>query len=159
VVKRQQERDVEVLLPSIRTLTGRQHELFFLFQTLIARHRPEGFGTLLDEDVAEAAATVAATLETAARGIIFEQTAATLPAERLAREIKTMLAEARQQGATIYDREAAIVLRAIEQGARTSGGAEGDGRAYLSLMGRILQSTAPQGAAPEEPSAGTIIVP
>ena len=29
-----------------------------------------------------------------------------------------MLAQMREQGATVYDREAAIVLRAIEQGAR-----------------------------------------
>ena len=38
VVKRQQERDVAVLMPTIRELTERQYQLFFLFQTAIARH-------------------------------------------------------------------------------------------------------------------------
>jgi hypothetical protein len=37
-VKRQQERDVAILLPTIRELTERQYQLFFLFQTTIARH-------------------------------------------------------------------------------------------------------------------------
>ena len=41
VVRRQQERDVARLLPTIRHLTERQHQLFFLFQTVITRHRPE----------------------------------------------------------------------------------------------------------------------
>jgi len=43
VVRRQQERDVAALMPTIRTLTERQHQLFFLFHSLIARHQPEGF--------------------------------------------------------------------------------------------------------------------
>ena len=53
VVKRQQERDVAMLLPTVRELTERQHQLFFLFQTAIARHTPEGFARLNDDDVAE----------------------------------------------------------------------------------------------------------
>jgi hypothetical protein len=66
--------------------------------------------------VAEAASTVAATLETAARGVIYDHPAQSLPAQRLATELKTMLAEMQQQGAKVYDREAAMVLRAIEKG-------------------------------------------
>ena len=72
-VKRQQERDVAVLLPTIRELTERQHQLFFLFHTAIARHKPEGFGRLQDDDVADAAAALAASFETAARGVIYER--------------------------------------------------------------------------------------
>ena len=70
--RRQQEADVARLLPTIQSLTERQHQLFFLFQSVIARHRPEGFARLVDSDVADAAAAVAATLETAARGVIYE---------------------------------------------------------------------------------------
>src|SRR5918999_1003181 len=72
VVRKQQERDVAVLLPTIQHLTERQYQLFFLFQTVIARHKPEGFARVVDEDVAEAAAAMAATLETAARGVIYD---------------------------------------------------------------------------------------
>lgn len=139
VVKRQQERDVAVLLPTIRNLTERQYQLFFLFQTLIARHKPEGFARLVDDDVADAAAAMAATLETAARGVIYEHTATSVVAQRLANELKTMLAEMREQGGTVYDREAAIVLRAIEQGARESRKWGGPDTAYLALVARLLQ--------------------
>src|SRR4249919_2918323 len=59
VVKRQQEHDVAILLPTIQGLTERQYQLFFLFQSLISRHTPHGFARLVDEDVAEAAGTVA----------------------------------------------------------------------------------------------------
>src|SRR5215470_15775800 len=114
VVKRQQEHDVAILLPTLHGLTERQHQLFFLFQSLIARHTPEGFSRLLDDDVAEAAAAVAATLETASRGVIYEHAAQSLPAQRLASEMKAMLAEMREKGVKVFDREAAIVLRAIE---------------------------------------------
>src|SRR5919106_5282190 len=55
VVRRQQERAVASLLPTIQHLTERQQQLFFLFQTVIARHKPEGFARVVDEDVAEAA--------------------------------------------------------------------------------------------------------
>src|SRR5215208_4568502 len=109
VVKRQQDHDVAILLPTIQGLTERQYQLFFLFQSVIARHTPEGFARLVDDDVADAAGAVASTLETAARGVIYEHSAQSRPAQRLAAEIKAMLAEMRQQGATVYDREAAIV--------------------------------------------------
>src|SRR6188474_1312226 len=108
VVKRQQEHDVAIL----QGLTERQQQLFFLFQSLIARHTPEGFSRLVDDDVAEAAGAVAATLETAARGVIYDHAAQSLPAQRLASEMKAMLGDMEKQGVRIYDREAAIVLRA-----------------------------------------------
>ena len=156
VVKRQQEHDVAILLPTIQSLTERQYQLFFLFQNLISRHVPQGFTRLVDDDVAEAASSVASTLETAARGVIYEHTAKSLPGQRLGAEMKTMLAEMRQQGATVYDREAAIVLRAIERGAREARKAEPGDAAYLTLMARLLyrnRSTPPAG---EQPS---LIIP
>src|SRR5688500_3512990 len=100
-VKRQQERDVAVLLPSIRHLTERQHQLFFLFHSAIARHTPQGFTRLVDEDIEQAAGAVAATLETAGRGVIYEHTAATLPAQRLATDLTELLGQIRAQGGTV----------------------------------------------------------
>src|SRR5688572_6017696 len=102
VVKRQQERDVAVLLPTIQHLTERQHQLFFIFHTLIARHQPEGFARLIDDDVAEAAATTASTLETAARGVIYDHRAQSPVAQKLAAEMKAMLEEMRQHGAPVF---------------------------------------------------------
>lgn len=165
VVKRQQERDVALLLPTIQHLTERQHQLFFLFHGVIARHTPAGFARLNDEDVAEAAGVAAATLETAARGVIYEHAAQSPVAQRLAREFGGLLEEMRTHGATVYDREAAIVLRAIEQGARDTGKvAGGDTAAYIALTGRLLQvNRAAAVEAPAEPSEpprqGTIVLP
>lgn len=159
VVRRRQERDVALLLPTIRHLTERQYQLFFLLHTLIARHRPQGFTRLVDADAAEAAAAVAATLETAARGVIYEHAPQGPPARALAAEIKTMLARMREQGATIFDSETAIVLRAIEQGARGTivpiEGATG----YLDLVARLLQAGGISDPAPEAAPASALIVP
>src|SRR5688572_21502080 len=139
-VKRQQERDVTILLPTIRELTERQYQLFFLFQTTIARHTPEGFNRLNDDDVADAAGSLAATFETAARGVIYEHAAGSTVARRLADDLKGMLDEMRAQGAKAFDHEIAVVLRAIERGAReTRKHADGGADAYLALMGRLLQ--------------------
>jgi hypothetical protein len=138
VVKKQQERDVAVLLPTISHLTERQHQLFFLIHSVIARHKPEALSRLLDEDVAQAAAAVAATLETAGRGVLYEHTPASLPAQRLAREITAMMAEVKAHGTRIYDGEAAVALRAIERGARDAHKHATDDTAYISLVGRLL---------------------
>lgn len=153
-VRRQQEADAAVLLPSIRELTERQYQLFFLFQNVIAQTRPEGFARLTDADVAEAAGTAAATFETAARGIIYEQSPQSPAARALVDGFKALLAQVREQGAAIFDREAAITLRAIETGARTVGGQSGGtDSAYIELMARLLQvkkapADSPQPASP-----------
>jgi hypothetical protein len=151
-VKRQQEQDVAVLIPSIRHLTERQYQLFFLFHTAIARHAPQGFTRLVDEDIEQAAGALAATLETAARGVIYEHTPAALPAQRLATELKTLVSQIRAQGGTVSDAEAAMTLRAIEQGARdTRKKGDGGDSSYGSLMGRLLQVRKAQATGPKEP--------
>src|SRR4030095_16666742 len=157
VVKRQQEHDVAILLPTLQGLTERQHQLFFLFQSLIARHTPEGFSRLVDDDVADAAGAIAATLETAARGVIYDHAAQSLPAQRLASEMKAMLADMEKQGVRICDREAAIVLRALEKGARETRKIEPGDASYLTLMARLLQRNRTTAQPAAEPSRSLII--
>ena len=167
VVRRQQERDVAMLLPTIRHLTERQYQLFFLFQTLVARHVPEGFARLVDDDVADAAGTFAATLETASRGVIYEHPPGSVLAQRLVVAMKAMLAQVKEQGATVYDREAAIVLRAIELGAREirkvsplpRAEPRGGDTAYLELVGRLLQVNRAAEASAAPPTASSLILP
>src|SRR5258705_13771202 len=93
IVRRQQEHDIDILMPTLQGLTERQHQLFFLFQSLIARHTPEGFARLLDDDVAEAAGAVASPLQTAARGVIYEHAARPLPGHRAPPPLPTMCAQ------------------------------------------------------------------
>lgn len=150
-VKRQQERDVAVLFPSIRKLTERQHQLFFLFHSAIARHTPEAFSRIVDDDVAQAAGSVASTLETAARGIVYEHNPSSLPAQRLATELTALLGQIRAQGGTVSDAEAAIALRAVEQGARDVKKLDGGETAYIALVARLLQVRRAQSAAAKEP--------
>jgi hypothetical protein len=134
-------------------LTERQHQLFFLFQSVIARSRPDGLARLTDEDVAEAASACAATIETAGKGVLYEHTPAALPAQKLAGEFRALLVQVREHGATVYDREAAIALRAIERGARTLTRPE-EQTAYLALMGRLLQVNKAAAPDAEQPKGG-----
>ena len=160
VVRRQQQRDVARLLPTIRHLTERQYQLFFLFHTAIARHKPEGFTRIVDSDAADAAAAMASTIETAARGVIYEHMPASKPAQSIAAALKGLLTQVRQQGATVYDTEAAVALRAIEEGARHVRAPEEGEAAYLELIARLLHvSGAGEQAQPEAPPATPLILP
>ena len=146
------------LLPTIRHLTERQYQLFFLFHSAIAQHRPDGFARLVDADVVEAAASLAATLETAARGVIYDHRPASIPAQSLTNALTTLLTQIREQGGTVYDREAAIALLAIEEGGRVVA-TPGDGdRGYLDLVGRLLHETAtPEPRTAPSPSGSPIL--
>jgi hypothetical protein len=159
VVKRQQERDVAVLLPTISHLTERQHQLFFVIHSVIARFTPDALSRLVDEDVADAAGAVAATLETASRGVLYEHKPTSLPAQRLAREISSMIEEVRTRGTRIYDGELAITLRAIERGARETRKLTGQDAAYIALVSRLLQVRSGQAPADEttQPSSSLIL--
>lgn len=162
IVKRQQERDVAMLLPTIRELTERQHQLFFLLQTAIARHTPDGFARLNDDDVASAAGALGATFETAARGVIYEHEPESPVARHLANDLRAMLDEMRKQGAKVYDHEIAVVLRAVENGAReVRRQSDGDAHSYLALMSRLLQVNrmAQSEPAKDQVAASSIVMP
>ena len=156
-VKRRQEADVLALLPSMEGLTERQQQLFFVFHGTIARHTRNTTAPLVDDDVAAAAAACATTLETASRGVIYEQQPAAAPAQRLAGELTVTLEQMRAQGPIIYDSEAARALRAIERGARVTRKTRPGDRAYLALMGRLLQVQQPPPAGQGEGRIQTII--
>ena len=73
-----------------------------------------------------------------------------MPAQRLATELTALLGQIRAQGGTVSDGEAAIALRAIEQGARdVKKTADGDETAYVALIARLLQVRRTQGGRPE----------
>ncbi len=113
----------------------------------------------MDDDVADAAGTFAATLETASRGVIYEHPPKSLLAQRLVTEMKTMLDEMKKQGATAYDREVAIVLRAIEQGAQEIRKVRPGDTAYLDLVARLLQVNRATEAAAAPGASSSLILP
>ena len=126
---------------------------------MISQHKPRGLARLVDSDIAEAASALAATIEIAGRGVIYDHAPQAPPAQALMADMKALLAQVREQGATVYDGETAIVLRAIEQGAGPDRAhADGD-TAYKDLIARLLQLTpAPQTPA-GAPPPGPLILP
>ena len=159
VVLRQQKQDVARLLPVLHSLDEPQQGAFFLLNSAILRHEPEGFARLSDDDVAAAATAVAATLETAARGIIYEHVPQSTVARKLAGEIKELLRQIREEGISIGDADAAEVLRAIAKGAeQMRGAAEGGATAYLTLIRRLLAAASESTAHESEPDAARSII-
>lgn len=141
VVLRQQQKDLGVILPMLQGLTESQSRLLLFFGSLIARHVPQDFQSLRDQDIAEAAATLASTFETAGKGIIYEHRAGTGPAQHLATGLRQSFTElVKDQSSAAFDRDAAIVLRRIEQTARDHAKVPGGGdTAYRDLLGRMLK--------------------
>lgn len=166
VVARQQERDFRFALSLVAKLPERSIQLFFVFLQTIRRSSHAALPTLLDADVAEGASALAATLETAARGIIYDHQATSLAAQRLAHDLGTTLAElARADKAPGLEREAALVLRRIAEGAKSAGEAFEDGdRAFLGFVER-LPAELPDAASataqppPEAAPSSRIIIP
>jgi hypothetical protein len=140
VVKRQIDRDVAVLMATVGRLSEQQLQLFFLLQSMVLSYKPEGVGRIIDTDVALATGALAGSLETASKGVIFEEATASVVAEGLRRAMRPVLDEIMKNSGARAEREVAFVLRAIERGAKHEGGhiPEGD-TSYLELVGRVFQ--------------------
>ena len=146
VVKRQIDRDVTVLMASVGPLTEQQLQLFFLLQSMVLSYKPEGLARLVDTDIALATGALAGSLESASKGVIFEEATASVVAEGLRRAMRPVLDEITKNSGSRAEREVAIVLRAMERGARHEGGHIPDGDAsYLDIVGRVFKQ-APQPA-------------
>jgi hypothetical protein len=161
-VMRQRQHDVSVLVQSMRDLNDRQSQLLFLVNTFLQRYEAPELQPVIDADVTEAAAALASTFETAARGVIYEHRPAGLPADRLAAALKPLIVEAGQNGGTAFERDAAVVLRRVEEASRAIAAADpSNRRAYLELLNRVLRKSdeveAPAGGASDDPPR--LIVP
>jgi hypothetical protein len=160
VAVRRQQRDVSLLLQHVRDLNQPQSELFLLMNTFLLRYEPPELQALVDDDVVEATAALAATYETAARGVIYEHRPAALPADRLATALRPLIAEAAKRGGASFDRDAAVVLRRIEEAARAVRAADpSNRRAYLDLLDRVLAKDDRPAARRGAESRSRLIVP
>ena len=167
VVQRQQNHDIALLLPVMNDLTERQYQFFLLFQSVVARHRSEPLRPLADDDVSVATASVASTLETASRGVIYEHSTTGVNAQELSAELKRVFGEVSGQmegPRSPLERDAAKALRAIEEASRGVGKVVGDEReGFLNLVRRVMKpdpTRVPHEDKAAEPgSGGLIIVP
>ena len=142
VVQRQQERDARFLLPVIDGLGRRQYQLFFVVQATIQRLAETDELPVNDDVVRDTAQALAATYETASKGIIYEHRPSSLPAERLARELKPLLEGKDGRGPVASERDLAEILRRVERAATDARKTlDGGTHAYLDLVGRLMRSS------------------
>ena len=145
----------------VRDFSDRQSQLFVLIATFLVRAGADAAALqpLLDEDVVDSMCSLASTYETSARGVIYEHRPASAPAQRLVTALKPLLAEAGKNGGTAFERDAAVVMRRLEQAAVDVRGADTGRRVFLDLLERIFAKASAQ--APESPSADEprLIVP
>jgi len=165
---RQQQRDFSALAHAMRDLSSRQSELLFLVFTFLNGYETPALQPIIDDDVAEAVGAIAATYETASRGVIYEHQPTSAPAARLASDLKPLLAEAGSRVGSSFDRDAAVVLRRVEEAVREmhrepaalqprSGQ---DRRAFLGLLERVMtRKTSDHDVPAETASSSRLIVP
>lgn len=155
--KRREERELLLVAAALQRTTQQQRAIFAFLQTAIAAHAKSAVPALLDRDVAEACAALASTFETAARGIIYEQQATGLPAQRLLTGLRQQIEQALHPSQRPVDRDLAIALRATETMASRAPMelAAGD-RSYLELIERKIAS-APDGDSEASPGSSLIV--
>jgi len=156
---RRQQQDFSIVAEMMRDLNRRQSELLFMILMFLNRYEPLELQPLIDDDVADTARALAATFETASRGLIYEHRPASRPAERLIVELKPLLAKAGEGGGSSFERDAAVVFRRLDESVRDRHTEEQtDRRAFLELLERVLAHAPADAAAPaNEPTR--LIVP
>jgi hypothetical protein len=163
VAVRQQQRDVGRFVQMMRDFSERQSQIFLLITTFLVRYEAPELQPLIDADVADAMTALAATFETASRGVIYEHRPASLPAERLVAGLRPLLAEAGKGGGSSFERDAAGVLRRVEEAVREVRGDDPENRrGFLDLLGRIVRKTdaeEPPDAENTGPARSPLIVP
>lgn len=142
-VRRQRERDLGFVMAMRDGMTETQSDLFLALLSFVAGLHADPLLKLQDDDVAEGAGALAATYETADRGLIYEHRPQSLLAQRFATDTKAFLASlvAEADGATArrVERDAAVVLRHLETGVRGARSVVDDGPATaLGFIARFL---------------------
>jgi hypothetical protein len=167
-VRRQQERDLGLLMAMHEGLSPAQSELFWAVLTFVVGFRGDPLMKVVDDDLSDGAAALAATYETAGRGVIYEHRPQSLIAQRFVSDLRGFLgtlAAKTQVAPSQVERDAAVVLRRLEVGARGARRTVDEGPATaLDAISRVVTHAAreaPAGTAaqPVEPPRSTIIMP
>jgi len=101
----------------IQTFTQQQNQIFLFLLLTVHRFRSKSSVRLLDEDIVEAANALAATLETASKGIIYEHRPTSLPAQSLTAELAKALKDLNERAERSLDGDSTIALRGIKRAA------------------------------------------
>ncbi len=160
VAKRQQERDLALLMPAIDRLSDSQGQMMSLVFSLAVRHGSAGLGSARDPEIVDGLSAMQATLETAGRGVIYQHRPATLPGQRLATDLATMVQDLAAKAGRSLDAEAAAVLarvtRLAEAVRKASPASE---TAFLDFVKRVVRTSERDGGAGQSSERPAIIVP
>lgn len=162
VVQRQQEMDRAIMLPLLQGLSERQARFFLMLAAVTSRHQSDTLQRLVDDDIAQAAGALAATLETAAKGIVYEHQPASLVASRLMAELKGVVDEVVKNAGSALERDAAIALRRIEHAAKTMATVKPNTNELQPFFARVLApppGSKPEAEAPAAPASSIILPP
>ena len=126
-----------------------------------SRHQPDALQKVVDEDIAQAAGALASTLETAAKGILYEHQPASLVAARLMPELKNVVDEVVKNAGSALERDAAIALRRIEHAAKMMVTVRPETNEFQQLLARVLTPAPGTQQEPETPAvpASSLIIP
>lgn len=158
---RQRRDDTSRLLHATRDLSERQSRAFLALVRFLGAYRAPELQPIADEDLAQAAGALASTLETAARGVIYEHRPDSPGAARLLVTLKPLIAEMNQPPLPGFDREVAVVLRRFEELARPAENDPPHTRRTIDLLSRTLTRIAETSPATEASNASEprLIVP
>jgi hypothetical protein len=135
-------------------LSEPRQQLFLFTLTLVDRFRGDGLDAAVDADVAAGLEALAASYDTAARGLIYEQRAPTAPAQRLATGIRSVFDELGRGRPTGFAADAAEVLRRLADRVRDVGASTpASPRVFLDLASRVARRFGAPGGAPDEVDA------
>ena len=153
-VRRQQERDLGFLMAMHEGLSPTQSDLFSAILTFVVGFSGDPLMKVVDDDLSDGAAALAATYETAGRGVIYEHRPQSLVAQRFVTDLQgflgTLAAETHVAPGHV-ERDAAVVLRRLEAGARGARRTVDEGPATaLDIISRVMTHAA------REAPAGTV---
>jgi hypothetical protein len=137
---RRHQQDVALLVRTLRDLNERQSRLFLLVARALIGYKELDLAALLDEDVADACTALASTLDTAARGVIYDHRPASAAADRLlTNALRPLLAKAKEAG--VAESDFALVLRRIAETIGELASKDPSARRpFLDTIGRIVQA-------------------
>lgn len=159
---RQQDHDASLVVPLIRGLDDGAYAVLMACLPAAMACRSTMDPVPLDEDLQLAAAALAATAETAMRGVLYEHQPDSPVAARLARAMSAPLAEAAEAGVPRLDTSTAAAMRRLEEairGFRRSGDNAPD--AYFSFLDRVLRPRVADAQTGQalEPGADPLLAP
>lgn len=142
-VRRQQERDLALLMPVVKGLSEPQSDLLSLVFSALSRHGVEVLAAPRDAAILDGVSALLATYETARRGVIYEHRPATLPGQRIMSELTALFADAARQAGHPVDGDAIVALERVKQlGESVRTATPHSDTALVALLKRVSGSAA-----------------